>query len=68
VLGYGGGDDAPDKSEEQRRRRTQDRQSYEPNGMFRVLGNGKFTSEQTKDLTEQEKSMLSNQISRSDSY
>jgi hypothetical protein len=33
-----------------------------------VLGNGKFTSEQTKDLTEQEKSMLSNQISRSDSY
>jgi hypothetical protein len=68
VLGYGGGDDAPDKSEEQRRRRTPDRQSYEPNGMFRVLGNGKFTNEQTKDLTEQEKSTLNNQISRSDSY
>jgi hypothetical protein len=35
--------------------------------MFRVLGNGRFTNEQTKDLTEEEKSMLNDQISRSGS-
>jgi hypothetical protein len=28
-------------------------------GMFRVLSNGSFTPEQTKDLTEQEKGNLS---------
>jgi hypothetical protein len=68
VLGYGGGSgDAPDKSDEERRRKTPDRQSYEPNGMFRVLGNGRFTNEQTKDLTEEEKRRLSDQISRSGS-
>ena len=58
VLGYGGGDAAPDNGGEQRRKGSPGRQSSDVNGMFRILGNGDFSSEQTKDLTEEERSKL----------
>lgn len=41
-----------------------DKQSYDPNGMFRVLGNGEFTAEQLKDLTEDERAALLQRLGR----
>jgi hypothetical protein len=39
VLGYGGGSgDAPNNNEKENRAKTEGRQSYDPKGMFRVLG------------------------------
>jgi filamentous hemagglutinin family protein len=59
VLGFGGGNgDGSPESEEELRRRTKGQQTYDPNGMFRVLGNGEFTGEQTRDLTEEERNKL----------
>ncbi len=68
VLGYGGsdGDDNPQPQDPQRKNNGKQSRNYEPNGMFRVLGNGKFTDEQTRDLTEEEKSRLNDQITRRD--
>lgn len=66
VLGYGGGDGErrqPDPSEDEKRR-APDKQSYDPNGMFRVLGNGEFTAEQLKDLTEDERAALLQRLGR----
>jgi hypothetical protein len=68
VLGCGGGSgDAPNNNEKGNRAKTEGRQSYDPKGMFRVLGNGTFANEQTKDLTDEEKRKLRNQIGRSGS-
>ncbi|MGO4686098.1 hypothetical protein [Hyphomicrobium sp. 2TAF46] len=39
-------------SRQKERDRSPGRQSYDPNGMFRVLGNGKFNASQTDKLTE----------------
>jgi len=69
VLGYGGGDGerrqpAADDDEEEKKRRAPGKQSYDPNGMFRVLGNGQFTSEQLKDLTEEERTALLRRLGR----
>lgn len=66
VLGYGGGDGErrqPDPGDDERRR-APDKQSYDPNGMFRVLGNGEFTAEQLKDLTEDERAALLQRLGR----
>ncbi|WP_152535493.1 filamentous haemagglutinin family protein [Bradyrhizobium sp. Ai1a-2] len=66
-LGFGGGggrDDSQPQDQQQndRRRgngeRTENESRYDRSGMFRVLGNGEFTSEQMKDLTEDERSKL----------
>jgi len=57
VVGYGGGGvDTPDKNEEDRRRRTQDRRSYDLNGAVQILGHG--------DLTDQEKQLLNDDEKR----
>jgi len=57
VLGYGGGN--PEGGDEGRKRDNKDRQSnYDPNGMFRVIGNGALTAEQNKNLTEEERAKL----------
>ncbi|MBB4199989.1 hypothetical protein CCR94_21585 [Rhodoblastus sphagnicola] len=70
VMGYGGGDGNPgdNNNNDDRRPKPPGRQSYDPNGMFRVLGNGNFTEEQTKDLTNDEKQRLYNQISRNGAF
>jgi hypothetical protein len=62
VIGYGGGDgtQSPDLREE-KRRRTRDQQSYNPNSAFEVLGAGNLNDEQKKDLTEDEKRKLAQQ-------
>jgi hypothetical protein len=60
VLGYGGGEgneDNPPSRDEQRGKKP-GQQTYDRSGMFRVLGNGEFTNEQMKDLTESERSRL----------
>lgn len=69
VLGYGGGDGerrqpAADEDEEEKKRRATGKQSYDPNAMFRVLGNGRFTPEQLKDLTEEERTALLRRLGR----
>jgi filamentous hemagglutinin family protein len=61
VLGYGGesgNEDNPPARQDERRDRKPDQQSYDRSGMFRVLGNGEFTNEQMKDLTDEERSRL----------
>ncbi|MBB4425814.1 filamentous hemagglutinin family protein [Bradyrhizobium sp. CIR48] len=67
VLGYGGGGGGqspqPDAGDDERRR-APDKQSYDPNGMFRVLGNGEFTAEQLKNLTEDERAVLLQRLGR----
>jgi hypothetical protein len=65
-IGFGGGDEEQPPSDRQHKNSGKQSSNYEPNGMFRILGNGKFSDEQTKDLTEQEKSMLNNQITQHD--
>ncbi|MGY3608185.1 MULTISPECIES: filamentous haemagglutinin family protein [unclassified Bradyrhizobium] len=60
-LGFGGGNGTePDANREPARKKQS--QNYDSNGMFRVLGNGTFTAEQTKDLTEQEKRKLDDEV------
>ncbi|MEW6645034.1 MAG: filamentous hemagglutinin family protein [Pseudomonadota bacterium] len=61
VLGYGGGGDEPG-SEPRRDPNRQSSNTYDPNGMLRVLGNGTFTAEQTAALTAEERSKLSSRI------
>jgi hypothetical protein len=57
VLGYGGGD--RERCDKDRKCDNKDRQSnYDPNGMFRVIGNGALTTEQNRNLTDEEKSKL----------
>lgn len=65
-LGFGGGGGGDGKQEDQqqndRRRgngeRTENESRYDRNDRFRVLGNGEFTSEQMRDLTEDERRQL----------
>jgi hypothetical protein len=58
-LGYGGGgsDNAPPPTapKDEERRSPADRESYDPNGMFRVIGNGQLTELQTEALTPEER-------------
>ncbi|MGK2742385.1 filamentous hemagglutinin family protein [Tepidicaulis sp. LMO-SS28] len=60
VLGYGNdGSGAPNQNLRQEKRRQDGRESqYNPDGAVRVLGNGQFTEEQMKDLTEAERRRL----------
>jgi hypothetical protein len=56
VLGYGGGNgDAPDSGEQERRRGSSGRQSYDPNAPVQILGHGTLTEAQMQSLTAEEK-------------
>ncbi|UGV28505.1 filamentous hemagglutinin N-terminal domain-containing protein [Rhodopseudomonas boonkerdii] len=57
VLGYGGSDSEDRRNDRDDRSRNQT-QRYDPNDSARVLGNGRFTREQTGDLTEEERAKL----------
>ena len=57
VLGYGGGS-GDEPGEEQKSRNRQSSLNYDSNGMFRVLGHGRVSTEQTKELTEDERQSL----------
>nr|WP_233285706.1 filamentous haemagglutinin family protein [Bradyrhizobium acaciae] len=60
VLGYGGGDGGSDPgSGNDQRRGGDERQSYDPNSMFRVVGSGELTAEQAQQLTDDERRHLS---------
>lgn len=59
VLGYGGGDGAPEPGGNDQRRGGNERQSYDPNSMFRVVGSGQLTVEQAQQLTDDERQRLS---------
>lgn len=72
VLGFGGGgggnnnNNEPEQRPPSNQQTPSDQQSrYDPNGMFRVLGNGRFNGDQTKDLTDGEKRELETQLRRS---
>lgn len=56
VLGYGGGD--PERRDDDRSRDGRQRQSYDPDDMFRVIGNGTLSAEQSRNLTDEERSKL----------
>jgi hypothetical protein len=59
VLGYGGGDGSPQQDlREKNDRKIKDEQSYDPNSAVHMLGNGKLTEEQKKNLTDEEKNKL----------
>ncbi|MDE1172641.1 MAG: filamentous hemagglutinin family protein, partial [Parvibaculaceae bacterium] len=55
VIGYGGGDDA---QPQKRNRQSQNEGTYDSSSMFRVLGNGNLTREQTRALTDEERNRL----------
>ncbi|MGL1204234.1 hypothetical protein ACSTK6_00320, partial [Vibrio parahaemolyticus] len=58
-LGYGGGDGTSDPGDDdERRRRNKERQSYDPDSMFRVVGSGDLTAEQARQLTDEERQRL----------
>uniref|UniRef100_Q07KX9 Filamentous haemagglutinin family outer membrane protein n=1 Tax=Rhodopseudomonas palustris (strain BisA53) TaxID=316055 RepID=Q07KX9_RHOP5 len=62
VLGYGGGSgDTPPapKEDDERRGKRSDRQGYDPNSMFRVVGSGELTEEQMSMLTADERRAVS---------
>ena len=56
VLGYGGGDGTEQKDE---RRKTDDKQSYNPADPVKVVGYGPLTNADTQNLTDEEKQKLS---------
>ncbi|MES5482093.1 filamentous hemagglutinin family protein [Bradyrhizobium sp. INPA03-11B] len=58
VLGYGGDDGVSDPGGNERRRDGNERQSYDPNSMFRVVGSGNLTAEQARQLTDEERQRL----------
>lgn len=66
VIGYGGVDSRPPqdlREQDQRRnnrggRSSQNDQTYDPTGTFRVIGNGNLTDEQKSKLTDEEKGHL----------
>jgi len=60
VLGYGGGNgnDATPDSEEDKRRKARDRQSYDPTGSVQYVGVGALTDDQKRKLTLSEQSRL----------
>ncbi|MGY3608230.1 MULTISPECIES: filamentous hemagglutinin family protein [unclassified Bradyrhizobium] len=51
-LGFGGGDGGPENEEQPGRK---NRQSYDTNSVFQVVGNGTLTPEQAQALTDEEK-------------
>ncbi len=55
VLGYGGGDDGkPQRLEDEERRRPAGSQTYLPNSLIQLVGNGPLTDAQKRALTEEE--------------
>ena len=59
VLGYGGGSgDTPDKSDEERRRGSEGKRSYNTNNPFQVVGAGSLNQMADRYLTEEEKRAL----------
>jgi filamentous hemagglutinin len=50
VLGYGGGNGTPDKSDEERRDRRSEGQRYDPNGRLLIVGLGELSEEQKRQL------------------
>jgi filamentous hemagglutinin len=50
VLGYGGGNGTPDKSDEERRDRRSEGQSYDPNSRLQIVGLGELSEEQKRQL------------------
>jgi hypothetical protein len=56
VLGYGGGsDDAPAPAQQDdKRHRSGNNQSYEPNCMFQIVGSGELSDDQKKMLVGKE--------------
>jgi filamentous hemagglutinin len=66
VLGYGGGGSGdevlPQDQENKKRGNASDKQSsYDPKGMFRVIGNGELTAEEKQNLTQEETQNLAPQ-------
>ena len=59
VLGYGGGSSDHDERRSNRSDTSRRQSSYDPADSVRVLGNGQFTREQIRDLTDEERSKLS---------
>jgi hypothetical protein len=63
VLGYGGDSGAEQPDNDQRRGRgKQSSNSYDSNNMIRLLGNGSFTEEDTKQLTVMERDTLTSRV------
>lgn len=72
VLGFGGGGgdggvNNNNNPERDSRPRDDQNSGYDRNGMFRVLGNGQFSTDQTKDLTDGERRELETQLRRGNS-
>jgi hypothetical protein len=63
VLGFGGSSGEEPENDQRRDRGRQSSNNYDSNGMLRVLGNGTFTAEQTKELTAEERRKLTSQVS-----
>jgi Filamentous haemagglutinin family outer membrane protein len=62
-VGFGGGnEEVRPNSEQQRNRGRQSNNNYDSNGMVRVLGNGTFSAEDTKQLTTLERDTLARQM------
>jgi filamentous hemagglutinin len=62
VLGYGGGDqDGTRQPDDKDRKQSGQRQSYDPNSMFQVVGSGSLSREQKSKLTDEENARISPQ-------
>ncbi|HEY8334805.1 MAG TPA: filamentous hemagglutinin family protein [Tardiphaga sp.] len=62
VLGYGGGSDSsdqPNTGEAPKRHPYEERQSYDPNSMFQVVGGGSLSEDQKRKLTDEERTKMS---------
>jgi filamentous hemagglutinin family protein len=62
VLGYGGGSDTPEQPNPggtPKRRQQEERQGYDPNSMFQVVGSGALNDDQKKKLTDEERAKMS---------
>ncbi|MCK9919220.1 filamentous hemagglutinin family protein [Microbacteriaceae bacterium K1510] len=55
VLGFGGEENAPQRRQEEQRRSGLDRQGYDPNSAFKLIGNGTLSEEQQRNLTLEER-------------
>ncbi|WP_155255017.1 filamentous haemagglutinin family protein [Bradyrhizobium elkanii] len=61
-LGFGGGSEEDRPNSERQRNRGRQSNNYDPNNMVRVLGNGTFSAEDTKQLTALERDTLTRQV------
>jgi filamentous hemagglutinin len=61
VIGYGGGDGTPAQQpqNDQRQKKPIQQSSYDPNGMFRVVGHGALNEDQKRALNDNERRGLS---------